>query len=560
MTVSFNELVHNINSMTSFAQKLGDGQHDANLEVESQMILVDALNKMKHNLSANKLDTEIRKWTGEGLAKFAELLRGHNTMEEVFNELTNEIAKYLKVHWVCLYVLKEDKLVLANFYGVSKEDTKEELSLRDGLVGQAFYKKETIYLNQLSENFLSVNSGTLSVPMQSLLVVPLQTYEQTEGVLELAHTKPFEPHEMEFIEELCSAIAVTIASIRNKEHINNMLDQSQEYTRKLETQEEELRQNLEEIAATQESLANQNSELKKSEETIKEQNEALLTQESVLRQNMEQLREVQKELEQRNKEIAEQNKLIQSSINYATSIQKVILPSQLELKKAFRDYFLIYKPKNKISGDFYWLHKTATHTFVALIDCTGHGVPGGFMSLIGSNLLNQIVIEKKNSVTGEILEYMHNGIRKLLRQTEKNGGDGMVGTLCSFETKPSGNTLLTYSATKQYVFYHNGNPTIQSLKGERKTMGGWQKEKRRTFETRQMELKPDTILYLTTDGILDLPNKRRKKFGVEGLLEVLEEVKTAPLEKQKRALLAAITQHGHNSEQRDDVSILGILL
>jgi len=560
MTQSFNELVHNIQHMASFAKKLGDGEHNTHLEVSSQMVLVDALNKMKHNLSANKMDTEIRKWTGEGLAKFAELLRGHNTMEEVFDELTDEIAKYLRVHWACIYILKDDKLVLANFYGVNKEDTKEELSLRDGLVGQAFYKKEPIYLNQLSDNFLSVSSGTISVPLQSLLIVPLQTYDQTEGVLELAHTKQFEKHEIEFIKELCSAIAVTIASIRNKEHINSMLEQAQEYTHKLETQEEELRQNLEEIAATQENLAHQNTELKKSEQTIKEQNKILVNQESVMRTNMEQLQQVQTELEQRNKEIAEQHKLIQSSINYATNIQKAILPSQAELTNAFRDYFLIYKPKNKISGDFYWLHKTKEKTLVALIDCTGHGVPGGFMSLIGSNLLNQIVIEKQNTVPGEILEYVHNGIRKLLRQSEKNGGDGMVASLCSFEKQSDGTTKLHYSSTKQFIFYHNGTPKIQVLKGERKILGGWQQEKRRTFATNEMVLQPDTTLYLTTDGILDLPNRRRKRLGVSGLLSVLEEVKTQSFSLQKKALNSAIAQHTYGSEQRDDVSILAILI
>jgi len=575
MTSSFNRLVGNIEEMVAFAENLGEGNYDTQLELHSEVVLLDALNALREKLQSNKIENEKRKWTSEGLAYFSELLRKQENLKDVFNNIIQEVANYLNVEQVCFYLIEEDRLILSGFYGLDKKALQEEIFIGDGLMGQVAAHKEMVYLENMEEHMVPLSSATHQIKLKTLIVTPLKVQNHLEAVLEMASIRSFKDYELDFLKKLCDAIAVTVASIRSRENTHQLLIKTREDASQLETQEEELRQNMEELSAIHENLEEQNDELKvkekeledllrrarENEDKINEKNEMLIAQETILRKNMEELQSTQEQLEVQNKKISRQHKLIQSSISYSTHIQEAILPSAEELTQAFKDYFLIYEPKDHISGDFYWLHQTEDKTFFALADCTGHGVPGGLMALIGANLLNQIVVDAENYTPNIILEKLHISVRKTLRQEEDNqGAEGMVITFCCFENLENGNTKLSFATTKQNLFYCDNKKSIHVIKGERKSIGGWQPEEYRSFKTESLILEKGTRIFLATDGIFDAPNRERKKFGTKGFINTLKSNKGKSFIEQKKALQKALHQHRKDAEQRDDVSVFGILV
>ena len=131
------------------------------------------------------------------------------------------------------------------------------------------------------------------------------------------------------------------------------------------------------------------------------------------------VRDRTKELAETNDQLAEKNQHITDSINYAKTIQEAILPSKTAISNTLKDFFILFRPKDIVSGDFYWFTYFEGYTFIAAVDCTGHGVPGAFMSMIGSSILNQIVKEQKVLDPAIILEYLNNNVRHALRQDVK---------------------------------------------------------------------------------------------------------------------------------------------
>jgi serine phosphatase RsbU (regulator of sigma subunit) len=300
----------------------------------------------------------------------------------------------------------------------------------------------------------------------------------------------------------------------------------------------------------------ENQEILKENQLIKDQANQELSRK---------VRERTAQLEERNKEIEVKNTKITDSIRYAKTIQRAILPNTDKLCQAFSNYFLVYLPKDIVSGDFYWLrHFEEEHkTFILVGDCTGHGVPAAFMSLIGTSTLNETVNQKKIYDPADILAHLHESIRVSLRQADGKNEDGIDLGLCLIEHDPENDKKrkITYAGAKRNLLcVSKHTQELIEVKGDRKAVGGMQKEEQRVFTNHVLSLNTGDMLYLTSDGYTDQNGERQKKYGKLRFLQTLTELSLLSLSEQRQELLQELKEHQGNVPQRDDITILGIRL
>jgi len=261
-----------------------------------------------------------------------------------------------------------------------------------------------------------------------------------------------------------------------------------------------------------------------------------------------------------------QNEQITASINYAKNIQQAILPLSEDINKFFKS-FVIFKPKQVVSGDFYWfVHLPAIglfseKVFFAAVDCTGHGVPGAFMSMIGSRLLSEIVLEQKILSPKDILETLDEKVKIALRQETTDNNDGMDMSICVME-KEDDKYHFTYSGAKSDLYYYSqDNDDITIVSSERRSIGGTkQKRGNIQFTNKDFYLKNGDYIWLSTDGIIDQNNAERKRFGTPKFIELIKSAKDLSLSEQKELFELELAEHQGDEEQRDDITVWGIKL
>lgn len=258
------------------------------------------------------------------------------------------------------------------------------------------------------------------------------------------------------------------------------------------------------------------------------------------------------------RETDEKSKKLLSSIEYAQTIQGAIFPDPIILSKLLPNHFVIHQAKDIVSGDFYWFHQTERYTFVAVIDCTGHGVPGAFMSMIGVSLLNQIVREEKIFDTGKILTELNIRVRKALKQDSSNqkNRDGMDACICRMDQH-----TLSFSGAKRPLYIYD--PTQERdpliiLKGNRSPIGGKQKEAVRIFDSHYHEINPGLSIYLTSDGFVDQPNPSREPFDTSRFTRLLRSVAALDMIQQKEVMINNLDRFRGGIPYRDDITIFGL--
>ncbi|MEM9834138.1 MAG: SpoIIE family protein phosphatase [Bacteroidota bacterium] len=304
-----------------------------------------------------------------------------------------------------------------------------------------------------------------------------------------------------------------------------------------------------------------NRKLQQQQDEIQEKNDRLLSSEKELRQNMEQLQSAQVILEDQKWQLEEQKlqleieyRKTQESIRYAKRIQFSILPSEQQCAAIVPENFVIYRPKDIVSGDFYWVSQLDTKKIVSVIDCTGHGVPGSLVSLIGNNLLNEAINEHSLTDPAEILRYLDVKVRQKLRHDEEKNRDGMDMGICVLE-EVGGEILMNYGGAKNTLFIVM-NDQLHVVKGDTKSIGDKRKEK--SFTQQQIRLKPGDCVYLTTDGYIDQANPERERFGSKRLRQLINEINHLPMAEQGIRFEAALDAHQQDVEQRDDINLIGI--
>ncbi len=256
-------------------------------------------------------------------------------------------------------------------------------------------------------------------------------------------------------------------------------------------------------------------------------------------------------------EIEEKNKDITDSINYSKRIQEASL-SPKELKyKLFPDAFVLFKPKDIISGDFYWYTEKNEKKLIAACDCTGHGVPGALMSMLGNNILNQIVNEKGITSPDEILNHLNNEVRKALKQ-EGHGKtqDGMDIALISI----TGETEIEYAGAQRPLWViKNDEKSLLELKSEKFSIGGQQSETERKFIKQTISLSKGDCIYLSSDGFADqFGGLEGKRFMSKRFKDLLLTNSSKPMPEQENILVETINKWKGKHEQVDDILVIGI--
>ncbi|HON51958.1 MAG TPA: SpoIIE family protein phosphatase [Bacteroidales bacterium] len=280
---------------------------------------------------------------------------------------------------------------------------------------------------------------------------------------------------------------------------------------------------------------------------------AIMTVESY-RQNLEQ------KVIERTKTIEEQKKKIVDSISYAEKIQRSILPSQEVFSKYFPESFILFKPRDVVSGDFYWLSQVDENViFVATADCTGHGVPGAFMSMIGNTLLNEIVATKEVQSPASILSQLNAGIIDALTKhtnSEDAQTDGMDITLCKIDLH---NNIIELATANHVLLVYSHN-MMHVVEGNYESIGGiFSMRKAPEFKNVSIPIEPRMRIYMFSDGIQDqFGGPKNEKFTRARLEKLLLDTTSLPIKEQGKKVEQEFTVWKEGKAQLDDVLLLGI--
>ncbi len=287
-------------------------------------------------------------------------------------------------------------------------------------------------------------------------------------------------------------------------------------------------------------------------------NKDLKIKNAEINQQKEEIASQRDAIERQRNEIELKNKNINASLNYASRIQNALLPIQADLARLIPEYFVFFQPRDVVSGDFYWIetHPTEEKVIIAAIDCTGHGVPGAFMSMIADSILNHIVLDRETWEVDKILTQMHIEVRKTLKQELNENRDGMDLALCMIDKK--GKKLEFAGAHNPLVIVQEGK--MQKIKGNKFGIGGLQLEKDRIFTKHSFDISQPTSFYIFTDGFQDqFGGKQKKKFLPSKLANLLLEVHQLPTDTQKQILQETLHNWmGDDNEQIDDILVIGV--
>ncbi len=383
--------------------------------------------------------------------------------------------------------------------------------------------------------------------------------------------------------QMSLAIYVIIQSVNIAERFSISFKKNNELNKTLDYQNKNLekivKKRTERITYQKEDILEKNEELNQQNEEMQAQSDNLLelNDEMNLKNNklLEQKEKIQVQakkllsstqvLEKQNSKLKVQHQQITDSVKYAKNIQTAILPFISRIEQ-YIELFILYKPKDIVSGDFYWfthLKKIDGHsakTFIAAIDCTGHGVPGAFMSMIGNQLLNKIVNEQKITKPHKILLQLHNDVIATLKQTINENDDGMDVCLICIENLFNNTHRVQFSGAKRPLFYTDTETNkIININGTRKSIGGKEYQSEMDeFEQHELYLKKGTVLYLTSDGYIDQNGANKKRIGSPLLIKMLNKINHKPLKEQKIYLENELDSIQGGYKQRDDITIIGL--
>jgi serine phosphatase RsbU (regulator of sigma subunit) len=266
--------------------------------------------------------------------------------------------------------------------------------------------------------------------------------------------------------------------------------------------------------------------------------------------------ESKREIEKSNQLITQKNKDIFDSINYARRIQTAILAPKEEVFEVFNKAFILYKPKDIVSGDFYYFAKSGSGAVIAAVDCTGHGVPGALMSMIGNDVLNHVVRDRRIEKPSEILDLLHAGVTAVLKQdsSRTDTRDGMDIALLRFD---SSKRHLQYAGAYRPLFVVRKGELME-YKANKFPIGNAQQE-RSSFDNNEITLESGDMCYIFTDGYADqFGGNKGKKFMMKNFGDVLKKASTMDIAEQEKYLDREFEQWKNDHEQVDDVLVIGI--
>ncbi len=298
---------------------------------------------------------------------------------------------------------------------------------------------------------------------------------------------------------------------------------------------------------------------------IRSQKDQIEQKNTELEQQKEEITATAENLKAANESIAEQNAIIEKknlditdSIQYAKYIQEAMLPQLKEISKALKDSFIFFRPKDIVSGDFFWYGENNGLKIIAAVDCTGHGVPGAFMSMLGSTLLHQVIFEQEATEADRILTLLNNGVRESLSQQDSQNRDGMDMALCVIDEE---NGTVQFAGAKNPMIMINRSEGLRSIKGDKFPIGGFQHETEVKFTRHDFKISEPTYIYLFSDGFQDqFGGPRGKKYMIRQLKGDFESMHEKNGFDQLALLEKKFNDWKGRKEQLDDILVLGFRL
>jgi serine phosphatase RsbU (regulator of sigma subunit) len=300
-------------------------------------------------------------------------------------------------------------------------------------------------------------------------------------------------------------------------------------------------------------------------EALDAQRKATMQLEDKVRERTQEISLKREEIERKNKrlekqhaEINQQKENIEGSIRYAQRIQAAMLPSEREIRRLLPDSFIFFRPRDIVSGDFYWVAQREGVLLLAVADCTGHGVPGAFMSMLGSNLLNEIVGQRGLVAPAQILEALNEGVRISLSQDYSQNHDGMELSVCAIDRA---SREITFAGANSPALLFNGGQ-VEVLKGDRMPIGGHRiRYQGRKFHQQRFHYEEGSTLYLFSDGFRDqFGGSNGEKFMMKRFQSMLKDIHQEPMEAQEIMITRIFKEWLGSAKQIDDVLVVGLRL
>lgn len=452
-------------------------------------------------------------------ARFADIMQIQNGQDsqEWGNHLLQHLVPFVQGFQAVLYMKSieeteenQESFHLIGGYAVDVHQLQQVIYSGEDTIGQVAKNRQKRYIihPNLSDHFKSVTS-TRQLPVHSILTLPVIYQQSVYGILEILFYQPIEQKYLHFLEQITSSVGANLCLLLKDE--------------KIRLQNEHLNHQLRQT-----------------------RNHLLISE-----------------------EFRKLHSSLTESVMYARNIQAAILPSESSFTKLFQDFFIIYQPKDIVSGDFYWLaqiinrsqDRTSTRKiiFIAAVDCTGHGVPGAFMSMIGNSLLNEIISKKGVNDPARILKLLHIGIRSSLKQSQGQNKDGMDICLCKIIKSSPDQYEITFAGAKRPLYYSKNKQLFKS-KGTRRSLGGGHQVKGLAFTNEVIKLTTHDKLFLSTDGFKDVASPKRRNLGLRKFEALLEQGIPLPMAKHRTFLLDSLQTHQQHTQQRDDITLIGIQL
>ncbi len=409
-------------------------------------------------------------------------------------------------------VIAESKGV-GNYQSIDQASIEEYGKIATSIVNYVIRTKDSVVLNNAKEDKkYNTDAYIRTYQPKSVLCFPITYKGRTAGIFYLENNLAegvFTTDRLEILKLLSAQISI---SLENALLYENLEEKVRERTKKLHERNEEVRAQAEVLAAT-------------------------------------------------NKELDSKNQAITASINYAQRIQSAMLPLSEDFQKHFQDHFILFRPRDIVSGDFYWLAKKEGKVIVAAVDCTGHGVPGAFMSLISEAKLNEVINLQHITQADEVLNTLNKQVKTFLQQDETNNRDGMDMAICVIDKQAQ---VMEYAGAGNPLIYiqndEEGVPQLHYVKADIFPIGGFNKHTSYTFKRHLIDISKPTTFYIFSDGYQDqFGGVERRKFMTKRFRELLFEVHHQPMREQKNILdttLDAWMREG-NSPQVDDILVMG---
>jgi serine phosphatase RsbU (regulator of sigma subunit) len=335
-----------------------------------------------------------------------------------------------------------------------------------------------------------------------------------------------------------------------EEGVKERTHQLQNAYSEIEVQNEELKQQQEELLATNEALAQKNLTIQEQNLVLENKTQTIADQKLILENTFQDLQKTTDRLN--------------ANIRYAQKVQQVILPTKNILNSFFAEHFILYLPKDIVSGDFYWFttlnnaQESMTRAIFVLADCTGHGVAGAFMSMVGNTLLYETIETQKITNPSEILHNLHKLVQKALHQKDGQNRDGMDISVCLLEKQADTTVKTTFAGAKTSILY-TAKDNLVKKSGDRIFIGG-EFQHTDQFTNHSFVLNQGEILYLYSDGYADQNDHLRNRLGSVVFTNILAQNKHLPLQQQQEQLLKALQTHQRTESQRDDITVVGLRL